>query len=68
MQRRVKGRMTREQKQFMLDIMKDAGILKETQGWLQTLVQEIEVELARLEASFGRSNHQLSLMLRLLRV
>ncbi|KAF2105873.1 fusicoccadiene synthase [Lophiotrema nucula] len=67
-QRRYMGFLTREQKELVLEQMKQCGSLDYTYGILQTLYVAIEGEIARLEVLFGKDNFELRLLLNILKV
>ncbi|KAH9990889.1 terpenoid synthase [Xylariaceae sp. FL0662B] len=67
-QRRRKGQCTMEQKYLILAQMREAGSLKYVLHVLQTLHAELNAEVGRLELVFGQANHEIRLMLALLKV
>jgi geranylgeranyl pyrophosphate synthase len=67
-QRRQKGQCTLEQKHLILAHMREAGSLVYALQTLQALHAELEGEVARLEGAFGQANHEIRLMLALLKV
>lgn len=60
--------MTFEQKILALDLIKEADGFLETEKVLHSLYNELELELQRLSGVFGVENHQLGLILEMLRV
>jgi geranylgeranyl pyrophosphate synthase len=67
-QRKIKGRLTVEQKSMILERMKDAGSLGYTLRVLNTLYDAIEAEISSLEDGFDKKNFELRLMVEALRV
>ncbi|KAK5624891.1 hypothetical protein RRF57_000607 [Xylaria bambusicola] len=67
-ERRRKGRLTKEQKQYILSQMHDAGSLTYVLQLLQALHAELDAEVRRLESIFGQENHEIRLMLALIRL
>jgi geranylgeranyl pyrophosphate synthase len=67
-QRRQKGHCTLEQKHLILAHMREAGSLVYALHLLQALHTEMDGEVTRLEGVFGQVNHELRLMLALLKV
>ncbi|KAF2866567.1 isoprenoid synthase domain-containing protein [Massariosphaeria phaeospora] len=67
-QRRQKGQCTLEQKHLILALMRGAGSMKYTLQVLQALHTELEGEVGRLEGVFGQVNHEIRLMLAVLKV
>jgi hypothetical protein len=67
-QRRVNGSLTFEQKQVILDIMRETDSLKQVVQVLQSLYDELERELAHLTDYFGSENFQLELILEMLKI
>ncbi|OCL09522.1 terpenoid synthase [Glonium stellatum] len=67
-QRRVTSKCTLEQKQIILGYMQEAGSLEYTLQMLRWLHVELEGEMSQLENSFGKENHELRLILELLKV
>ncbi|KAL9620401.1 MAG: hypothetical protein Q9160_005101 [Pyrenula sp. 1 TL-2023] len=67
-QRRRKGHCTVEQKHLILTQMREAGSLEYVLHMLQALETELDCEVGRLERVFGQVNHEIRLMLTLLKV
>ncbi|KAF5684800.1 polyprenyl synthetase [Fusarium circinatum] len=67
-QRSINKGMTFEQKILALDLIEEAGGFMETEKVLHSLYNEMELELQRLSGVFGVENHQLELILEMLRV
>ncbi|KAK7743724.1 hypothetical protein SLS62_010455 [Diatrype stigma] len=67
-QRRQKGQCTNEQKHFILTQMREAGSLAYVLQMLQALHTELDAEVGRLECVFGRVNHEMRLMMALIKV
>lgn len=67
-QRRQNGQCTIEQKHLILALMRGAGSLEYTLQVLQALHTELDDEVGRLEGIFGQVNHEIRLMLALLKV
>ncbi|KAM0496501.1 hypothetical protein ACHAP8_007400 [Fusarium lateritium] len=68
MQRCVNGGLTFEQKVLALSLIEEAGGISGTEKVLHSLYGEMEAELERLAAVFGAENHQLELILEMLRI
>ena len=66
--RRSNGSLTLEQKDIVVEHLRDAGSLEYTRGVLQTLHDATEAEITRLEGVFGKRNFELRLMLDVLQV
>ncbi|KAF5973699.1 polyprenyl synthetase [Fusarium coicis] len=67
-QRCINKSMTFEQKILALDLIEEAGGFVETEKVLHSLYNEMEFELQSLCGVFGVENHQLGLILEMLRV
>ncbi|KAF5627080.1 polyprenyl synthetase [Fusarium sp. NRRL 52700] len=67
-QRSINKGMTFEQKILALELIQEAGGFLETEKVLHSLYNELELELQRLSDVFGVENHQLGLILEMLRV
>ena len=65
--RRFGGKLTREQKELVLEEMKSTGSLGYTLGILQKLHVEIELEVRNLEHAFGAENFEMRALLSLLK-
>jgi geranylgeranyl pyrophosphate synthase len=68
MQRCVNGGLTFEQKVLALNLIEEAGGISGTEKVLHSLYGEMEAELERLAGVFGAENHQLELILEMLRI
>jgi ophiobolin F synthase len=66
--RHIAGGLTGEQKRLVLRLMREAGSLEYTLTVLRTLFVELKAETSRLGAAFGQTNHELQLILEMLRV
>ncbi|KAG5809504.1 hypothetical protein H9Q71_006150 [Fusarium xylarioides] len=67
-QRSINKSMSFEQKILALDLIEEAGGFVETEKVLHSLYNKLELELQRLSDVFGVENHQLGLILEMLRV
>ncbi|KAF3070604.1 Ophiobolin F synthase [Daldinia childiae] len=67
-QRRRNGQCTIEQKHLILTHMREAGSLRYVFRVLEALHTELEAEVGRLESVFGKVNHEIRLMLAMLKV
>ncbi|KAH8882985.1 terpenoid synthase [Thozetella sp. PMI_491] len=67
-ERRRRGQCTPEQKHLILALMREAGSLTYVLHVLQALHAELSAEVGRLERIFGQVNHEIRLMLALLKV
>ncbi|KAI0520768.1 terpenoid synthase [Xylaria bambusicola] len=67
-ERHRKGRFTKEQKQYILTHIRGAGSLAYVLQLLRALYGEVEAEVRRLESVFGQENHEMRLMLALVRL
>ena len=66
--RRFGGKLTREQKELVLEEMKCTGSLGYTLSILQTLQGEVEFKVRSLEQAFGAENFELRVLLSFLKV
>ncbi|KAI1335897.1 terpenoid synthase [Xylariaceae sp. FL0016] len=67
-ERRRKGKCSLEQKSLLLEQLREAGSLKYVLHVVQALHTQLEAEVGRLEHVFGKVNHEIRLMLALLKV
>ncbi|KAI0812845.1 putative geranylgeranyl pyrophosphate synthase [Xylaria sp. FL0064] len=67
-ERRRRGHCTKEQKHCILRYMREAGSLTYVLKVLQALYAELEAEARRLESAFGQVNHEMRLLLALLKM
>lgn len=65
---RIKGKCTVEHKRILLARMHEAGSLDYVQHVLQVLHTRLDNEVEQLERAFGQVNHEIRLMLALLKV
>ncbi|XP_014551440.1 hypothetical protein COCVIDRAFT_112915 [Bipolaris victoriae FI3] len=68
MKRRIEGKLTKEAKREILDIMKKTQSLEYTLEVLRELHTKLDNEVGRLEKKFGDDNFALRLMMEMLRV
>lgn len=68
MQRRVTGALSFEQKTLVLEHIRNSGALDATLRVMDSLYDELEGELDRLGSCFGAENHELQLILDMLKV
>ena len=66
--RQEQSKCTLEQKEQILAHMQKSGALAKTLQVLGFLHAELETEVGRLESRFGRENHELRLVIALLKV
>ncbi|KAI1292591.1 terpenoid synthase [Xylaria venustula] len=67
-ERRRKGLCSKEQKACILKFIRDAGSLTYVLQVLRALHAELDAELRHLEDMFGRDNHEMRLMLALVKL
>jgi geranylgeranyl pyrophosphate synthase len=67
-QRHLQGRLTGSQKQLLLRLIQEAGSLDFTLKILQSIGHDLQAEIERLEAQFGKANYELRLILEMLKV
>ena len=66
--RRITGSLTLEQKEMILRLMQGARSLEYTQTLGRAIFVQLETELRCLEAAYGSTNHELWLVLEMLKV